>query len=266
MNQEEKEMAADEPPQQNGIARQKKVGYGPLAAIFVSIGAFLCAQIIAGIVVFAFIFHGQGSGADSFQNSTVTTQFFTVLLVEAITIWVLWMFMRQRKVKWADIGLVKPKFRDAKYIAIGYVIYFALLIIATQLASKYIPGFDMDQEQELGFNKDTTGSSLGLIFVSLVILPPIVEEIVARGFLYTGLRTKLPFITAALITSALFGLAHLQGGVEGALIWAAALDTFLLSMILVTLREKTGSLWAPIGVHMLKNALAFSVLFIFKVN
>ena len=100
-----------------------------------------------------------------------------------------------------------------------------------------------------------------LVFISLVLLPPVVEEIVARGFLYTGLRSKLPKIVAALITSALFAAAHLQWGSGAPLLWVAALDTFTLSLVLVYLREKTGGLAASMGVHMLKNGLAFVVLF-----
>jgi membrane protease YdiL (CAAX protease family) len=264
VNHEQEESVIKRQSDKPEAVQKKKVGYGPLAAIFVGIGAFFAAQVIAGIVLLIY-YYASGTTEENLQDNPVVLQFFTVLIVEAATIWLLWLFMRGRKVRWPDIGLVKPRFRDAGYAVVGYIIYFALLIAATQLASKYIPGFDLEQEQELGFDKATTGGSLWLIFISLVILPPIVEEIVARGFLYTGLRTKLPVISAALITSALFGLAHLAGGEGGTMIWAAVLDTFVLSLILCGLREKTGSLWAPISVHMFKNALAFAVLFVFKV-
>jgi membrane protease YdiL (CAAX protease family) len=36
-------------------------------------------------------------------------------------------------------------------------------------------------------------------------------------------------------------------------------------MVLAYLREKTGSLWPPIGLHALKNFVAFMALFVFKV-
>jgi membrane protease YdiL (CAAX protease family) len=60
-----------------------------------------------------------------------------------------------------------------------------------------------------------------------------------------------------LVTSLLFGLAHLQSGDNGALIWGAALDTFILSLVLVYLRESTGALYAGILIHSLNNLLAF---------
>jgi len=49
------------------------------------------------------------------------------------------------------------------------------------------------------------------------------------------------------------------------LLWVAGIDTFILSLVLIYLREKTDSLYASIGLHMLKNTIAFLGLFVFKV-
>src|SRR3989344_1552365 len=96
-----------------------------------------------------------------------------------------------------------------------------------------------------------------LAFVGLVILPPLAEEILIRGYLYSGLRRSLAFAPAALFTSLLFGLAHLELGAAAAPLWIAAINTFVLSLVLVYLREKAGSLWPPIMVHSLNNLVAF---------
>ncbi len=136
------------------------------------------------------------------------------------------------------------------------VLYIAVLIAAKTL----VPSLDIEKEQDIGFDRSIKGLSLLPAFITLVIIPPITEEIVARGFLFGGLRTKLPFISSAIITSAMFAAAHIGGAKEG-LLWVAAVDTFILSLILCYLREKTGSLWPPIVVHMLKNGLAFFILF-----
>jgi membrane protease YdiL (CAAX protease family) len=53
--------------------------------------------------------------------------------------------------------------------------------------------------------------------------------------------------------SALFGLAHMQ--------WNVAIDVFVLSMVACYLRELTGSIWAGIILHCLKNLIAFIALF-----
>jgi membrane protease YdiL (CAAX protease family) len=82
--------------------------------------------------------------------------------------------------------------------------------------------------------------------------------------LYKGLRNKFSFPVAAVATSLLFALGHLQFGSGAPLLWVAGLDTFVLSVVLCYLREKTGSLWPGIMIHAAKNAVAFSVLFLFK--
>jgi membrane protease YdiL (CAAX protease family) len=82
-----------------------------------------------------------------------------------------------------------------------------------------------------------------------------------RGYLYSGLRKSWKFLPALLVTSLLFGLAHLQLGSGAAVLWAAGVDTFTLSLVLVYLRETTGALYAGMLVHSLNNLIAFGVHF-----
>jgi len=102
--------------------------------------------------------------------------------------------------------------------------------------------------------------------VALVILAPIYEEILFRGVLFTGLRKKLPLITTGIIVSVIFGAAHLEWGGDSPLNWAAAIDTAVFSMVLVYLRETSKSLWPAIFLHGLKNAIAFTLVFVLKVT
>jgi membrane protease YdiL (CAAX protease family) len=87
-----------------------------------------------------------------------------------------------------------------------------------------------------------------------------------RGYLYGSLRKAFSKLNAALITSVIFASAHLEFGSGAPLLWIAALDTFVLSLFLVGLHEKTGSLWAGMLVHGAKNAIAFAALFIFHLT
>lgn len=249
------------------LIKRKKVGYGPIAAILVTIGVYLASQSVAILLVSAIPLATGWSVAElqDWLAESTFAKFITILIVEAVTLWLIWVFMNLRKVSFKSIGLVTPRTRDVGYAISGLVFYFVSYMIIASIVSEILPGLDTEQEQQISFSKDIVGSSLIFVFISLVILPPITEEIVTRGFLYTGLRNKLPFITAAVITSILFAVAHLQWGSGNALLWIAALDTFILSMVLVYLREKTGSLWSPILVHTFKNATAFFLLFIFKI-
>lgn len=248
--------------------KQPRIGYGPFAAVIVTIVVFFLAQLLVGLVVGLLVLL-PGVDAENLQQTMKRSsfaKFASFALVNAVMLWFIWKFLQIRRVSLKSIGLVRPKVDDIWSAVKGYATYFVLFIVISIFAQVLIPGLDMDQEQQLAFDKAITGLPLLWVFLSLVIMPPLAEEIMMRGFLYTGLRSTLPKVTAAIITSIIFAAAHLQWGSGAALLWVAALDTFVLSLILVYLREKTGSLWSPILVHGFKNGLAFALVFIFKVQ
>jgi uncharacterized protein len=247
-------------------SKRFRIGWGPISAVALTVAIYIASQIVGGILVslYPVLRHWNYDQTKLWLEQSVVGQFAFVLTVEALTLWLLWLFLRYCRVKLQEIGLKKPRLRDIGYALAGFGVYFILYIIVIQLAKSIAPSINIEQKQQLGFSTATSGNLLWVVFISLVILPPITEEILVRGFLYSGLRSKLPKITAAIITSIMFAAAHLQAGSGQALLWVAALDTFTLSMVLVYLRDKTDSLWASIFLHMLKNGIAFTALFIFK--
>jgi len=152
------------------------------------------------------------------------------------------------------LGLDKnPTLRGLGWALTAFAIYFWVTIIVSVLVS-FIPGFDSEQEQNVGFSDVTTIAEYLMAFVGLVILPPVFEEILFRGYLFGRLRRHVGFWFSTIVTSIAFGLVHGQ--------WNVGVDTFVLSLFLCFLREYTGSLWAPMLLHGLKNGLAYFFLFI----
>ena len=161
------------------------------------------------------------------------------------------------------MGVKRFRWLDIAYGVVGFLIYLGVLMIITSIIKAQAPDV-VNQRQNIGFDRHASGLTLVPIFMSLVVLPPLLEETIFRGFLYSGVRKYFPAVGATLLTSVVFAAAHLLGGETNALLWIAAIDTFLLSLTLCYLREKTGRLWAPMLVHGFKNLLAFSALFIFS--
>lgn len=246
----------------------KTVGWNGLDAVGVTIAIYLFGQLIGTALAWLLLFAAGNSPAQIevlLGSPSATIQFGFMVLIESVTLAMVWLFLKRRKTWWRSIGWVRPRLSDTVFAGLGAMVYYASYIALIQLISVGLPGIDLEAEQDLGFAADTTGMALGLVFISLVILPPLVEEIVFRGVLYTGLRKSMGFVLSALITSGLFAAAHLLGGVEDALLWVAAIDTFILSLVLVYLREKRASLWPAILLHAIKNGVAFLLLFVFKV-
>jgi uncharacterized protein len=249
---------------------ESDANWTPLEAVGVTIAIFFLTQLFVAIAA-GFIGSSQGLNEDqinSILESSPGWQFLLVLTIEVLTAGLVYLFVKKiRKTSLSVIGVVRPKIRDIWYALAGFGAYFVIYgFVVFNLIEHYFPQINTDQKQDLGFSTATAGPELIFIFLSLVILPPLVEELLVRGFLYTGLRTKLPQIYAALVASIVFASAHLQWGSGKALLWTAAADTFVLSMVLIWIRQKTGSLWPGIGVHFIKNGIAFFVLFILKVS
>lgn len=236
--------------------------YRPIPTILIVVGIYFVAQIVASILIsiLPVIYHINVDQAEAWLNSNVWATFLFVLLIESVTLGLLYYFLLFRKLNFISLGLNKLKSKYIPVALIGFAAYFVIYILGLVIAKVVFPSLNLEQKQELGFDTATQGWSLIPVFISLVVLPPIVEEIVARGFLFGGLRTKLNFVYAAMVTSIIFAIAHIGDASDG-LLWVAAIDTFILSLVLCYLREKTGSLWPSIYVHMLKNGLAFVILF-----
>lgn len=155
---------------------------------------------------------------------------------------------------WTDIGLAPVAFIVATLLAAGLVALFSLF-----------PWFDANQAQETGFSIYVSGGDRIIAFITLVVIAPIAEEIIFRGWLYGRVRAKLSaklpehtgIIISILMVSVLFGLIHMQ--------WNVGVNVFCLSVVLCTLREITGTIYAGILTHIIKNGVAFYLLYVLGV-
>jgi membrane protease YdiL (CAAX protease family) len=235
-----------------------------LGTVFIFVGA----QVVASIVISLYpeLLNWSSRRAADWLSTSTYAQFFYILLAEALTVGGVWLLLRMSRWNWSTIGLKRPTLKQIGFGALALVPYFALYLLIVTAVSAIYPNLNINEQQQIGFDNAKGGLALAAAFVSLVILPPLAEEIVMRGYLYSGLKRAMPAVAAALVVSSLFGFAHLAEGKSGGLLWIAALDTFSLSLVLVYLREKTGNLWAGITLHALKNCIAFVSLFIIGVK
>ncbi len=233
-----------------------------IQTILIGVLLYIVPAVIASVLLIMGSSAGGASAAQTkdWLNHSAAAQFIYVLITESLVVASLIGFMKFFGESWHSIGVRRPQWQHFIYTIGGFFSYYAIYIVIAAILSQFI-ALNFDQRQEIGFSTDTAGSSVLFAFAALVVLPPIVEEILFRGFLYTHFKKVLSVRTAAIVVSLLFSAAHLQFGTGNALLWVAALDTFILSLVLVYLREKTGTIWAGVGVHALKNLLAFLILF-----
>lgn len=152
---------------------------------------------------------------------------------------------------WTDIGLAPVGFVVSLILAAGLVAIFSLF-----------PWFDAEEAQDVGFNLFMSGGDKVIAFLTLVVAAPIAEEIIFRGWLYGKIREylhirvpeKVGVGVSILVVSALFGLVHFQ--------WNVGVNVFALSVVLCAMREITGTIYAGILTHMIKNGIAFYLLYV----
>lgn len=196
----------------------------------------------------------------------IAGQFWIMMFAEMFVLGILWLFIRQypQKLWLKGIGLRCMRWADVGAMLIGILAYYGVYTFFYSVASQLFH-LNSNHQQELGFDNVTGTANLVLVGLSLVIIPPLVEEILFRGFLFGGLRKRLNFGIAVIITSILFAIPHAAENSK-VILWNAALDTFSLSLVLCYLREKTGAIYAGIGLHAIKNGMAFVSLFILHVR
>lgn len=243
------------------------VPWNPWLGVFFVLAIFFGSQFLIGILIsfYPLLNNWDQEQANAWLSDSVLAQFLFILAAQAVMVWALYWFLRHYKTPWSAIGLRRPKISDFFYGVAGFLPYFVFYLIAVSIISALVPGLDVDQEQQIGFNNVTGVLALSMTFISLVVLPPLVEELMVRGFLYSTFKKVFPVILAALATSLVFAAAHLPAGGAAGPLYIAAIDTFVLSLVLIFLREKTGGLWASITLHAIKNGIAFVSLFILKV-
>lgn len=153
-----------------------------------------------------------------------------------------------------DLGVIGlPTFLDITLSLITFVGYTFISYLLLELFKNF-SWFQVDQAQDVGFSHYLVGIDRIFAFISLVILAPVFEELIFRGWLFGKLRKKLQLIPAILLTSILFGAMHGQ--------WNVGVNVFALSLFLCGLREFTGTIYASILLHMIKNGIAFYFMYV----
>lgn len=146
---------------------------------------------------------------------------------------------------WTDIGMG----------VIGFILSMIGALIVGAIAAAIFPWIDMEQAQEVGYDNLSGFKDMMMAFLALVVIAPVAEEIVFRGWLYGKLRRHTWAIPAILLTSVAFGVAHGQ--------WNVGITVGVMSVFMCLIREMTGTVYGGMIVHMLKNGLAFYLLFIY---
>lgn len=234
----------------------------------------LCLWVLISVLAVQFIVSNimfRILGAESFKRPVWIAAYSAITYVVAmILILFVPLALKRKKAEKTeikdlrnDIGLKDlPTWTDIGLAPVGFIVSLILAALLVSLFGLIFPWFNAEEAQNLGFSTYDTSANRIIAFFTLIVIAPIAEEIIFRGFLYGKLRERLSekvsekigILIATFLTSLFFGIAHLQ--------WNVGVNVFALSLVLCALREITGSIYAGILTHMIKNGVAFYLLYV----
>jgi len=214
---------------------------------------FMLAQVIVGLLL-SLLDYIQVPLNNLAEPTLQTIGSFVIYILSLIiVIGVPWWVKKLRTTR-KEVGLDSyMTWTDLLLAPAAFIVYILLSFVLTSIAAQF-PFYDIEQVQDTGFSGLNHNYEYFLAFFTLVIVAPVAEEILFRGYLLGKLRKYIPVWASILVTSLLFGLVHFS--------WNVGVDVFALSIILCLLRIQTGRLWPSILLHMIKNGIAFYFLFI----
>ena len=132
------------------------------------------------------------------------------------------------------------------------LLFFAMpayLIVASAMIKYFYPGFTT------WFFVPEDPATMALSFLAVVIMAPLAEELLFRGWIFGGLCKAFPPASAVFVTTLLFALAHGDGGM------LYPLAVFVPGLVLTLVRYWSGTVWAGFAAHATYNAWAWFLVF-----
>jgi len=171
------------------------------------------------------------------------TPIFSMTALIAFIIW----RMKKRNIDLTVLGSLDVKRRD---------VFFGTVLLALFIALEEIYMWILDIEMPEGFITFMLSEPIILGLISVVIIAPIAEEFLFRGFLFSQLkRTKLGGWGAVSLSSFLWTIIHFQ--YETLILFVL----FIFGIFLGYIRMAYGSLSLPIILHAMNNAFAFTLAY-----
>jgi membrane protease YdiL (CAAX protease family) len=222
-----------------------------------AIGLYFVGQLAAGLLIGAWYVAWDGSTVGP-EELTIAP---VVLLLAAVGGQVIGLaaalgFLRLRRVDLAAVvGATRP---TGRLLLIGTGVGAGMLVAASIVVAGLmrLTGSEQPADQFLLDELTRGGASTLLAFVAAVVLAPLAEELLFRGLLFRALRQRRGVHSAALVSSVVFAVVHVDVAVSQPL---ALVGLILVGVVLAHAYERTGSLLVPIAGHAAFNGITLVV-------
>ena len=214
-------------------------------------GVFTIAQVpVVIFMIVSWAISNGGADPTEYVESLPSDGFFLSLATSVaapVCVAATWLLVRLRKgIGIRDYLALQPVrwSRLIGWLLLTAACAFAMDYVRTSLGDPAVP------EPMLAWYK--SARVLPLLWFAIVVAAPVFEEAVFRGFMYRGLAaSRAGTGGAVLITALLWAALHL-----GQYDLLATASVLVLGLLMGIARAKTGSLYVPLAMHVLNNAVA----------
>lgn len=235
--------------------------WGPWATLGLGIAVIVVSVIVQAIITIVFVIVELApisrEDLDIFDYPALLERIdmgllisLSIIISAVVCLCLIYLFIRARR------GAPFGEYIGLRRISVKAVIVALAVIVGFIILSALINyALDITAETDVMTEAYMTSVWPALFWIAAVVFAPVFEEVFFRGFLFEGFRnSRMGVIGAILLTSFFWSVSHLQYN----LFQIAAI--FVLGILLGIARYRTGTIWAPLIMHVFNNILA--VLFI----
>lgn len=215
----------------------------------------LAMTLGSAILIFGFRkFFGQDVNAVFGENAVVLT---IVMLTNGLScLYILYIVTVRLGQPVAALGMSLSGWKRNLFLGLSrYAVILPIILVAgflVELATKNAGVTPEHQAVVQRFLEERSYLGILAIIAFGALIGPVTEEVLFRGFLQPALKEIMGGMKAILLTSFFFALIHFNLYIF--------IQIFILGLLLGYLYEKTGTLVAPLSVHILHNSVSLCVL------
>lgn len=213
--------------------------------ISIIIGMVVGQSFGIGIYVVLNMVRGRGLDLEEISTSGLMLSLATLVALP-VSVGMTWLFawIKAKRQAAHYLGLKRTRLRS-------YIWGLGILPVVMLLWMAAVHFFEIEDVPPFVVDAYRTAEIYPLIWFAIVVAAPIMEEMLFRGFFFTGLlHSRAGAAGAIVIPSVIWAAMHLQYGIHEIVL------IFVFGLLLGGLRLKTGSILPTIFVHAVSNLIS----------